>query len=110
MSGAGWIAVAGYEEVPEDGTLASRMEDVSVCLYKVEGEIYATDNQCTHGDAELSEGLIQDGCLIECPLHEGMFDIRTGKAVSPPCTRDIRSYEAKVEGAVIYLRTSARAT
>lgn len=103
MGASEWVTVADYADVPEDGTLAVSAQGAEICLYKIEGEIYATDNKCTHGDADLSEGLIQDGCLIECPLHEGAFDIRTGKAVTAPCTENIRSHAVKVEGGVIYL-------
>ena len=99
-----WVRAAGYDDVPEEDTLGTEIGGVPVCLYKLDGEIYATDNKCTHGDADLSDGLIQDGCEIECPLHEGRFDIRSGKAVSPPCSDDLRSYPARVEQGVIYIK------
>ncbi|CAM3692561.1 non-heme iron oxygenase ferredoxin subunit [Bordetella tumulicola] len=101
-----WIRVADYTDVHEEDTLGVGVGDLPICLYKLNGEIYATDNQCTHGDADLSEGLIQDGCEIECPLHEGRFDIRSGKAVSAPCTENLRSYPARVEDGGIYIRVA----
>ena len=48
--------------------------------------------------------MVVDSCLIECPLHEGSFDIRTGRAVAAPCTEDLRCHPVKVEQGVIYLR------
>ena len=56
-----------------------------------DGEIFATDNICTHAYAKLSDGWIERG-EIECPLHAGRFDIRTGKATAPPCADDLKTY------------------
>ncbi|MBO1110847.1 Rieske 2Fe-2S domain-containing protein [Bordetella petrii] len=104
MAAEHWIRAADYADVPEEDTLGVAVGDLPICLYRLGAEIFATDNKCTHGDADLSEGLIQDGCEIECPLHEGRFDIRSGKAVSAPCTEDLRSYPARVEDGVVYIR------
>ena len=56
-----------------------------MCLYNLGGTIYATHDTCTHGQASLADGFI-DGDEIECPLHQGLFQIATGKAVGAPCT------------------------
>lgn len=106
MATEDWVRIAGYDDVPEDGTLGVETSGRSICLYKLSGNIFATDNKCTHGDADLSDGLIQDGCLIECPLHEGTFDIRSGKAASAPCTQDIRTYPVRLEGGGVFIKSS----
>ncbi len=46
--------------------------DLQIAIYNVEGEIYATDNICTHAFALLTDGFL-DGDVIECPLHGGCF-------------------------------------
>lgn len=99
-----WINVAPYADIEGEETLSVIVDGQNICLYNLDGDVFATDNRCTHGDAALSDGLIQEGGLIECPLHEGTFDIRTGKAIGAPCTHDLRCHEIKVEDAVIYLR------
>ena len=68
-------------------------------LHDAEGEYYATSIMCTHGQASLAEGYL-DGYEIERPLHQGLFDIRTGEAVGAPCTEAIRTYPVKLNGAV----------
>jgi len=103
-----WIDVAQYADIDEEDTLQVEAAGQTVCLYKLDGEIFATDNVCTHGDAALSDGFVQEGGLIECPLHEGTFDIRTGKAVGAPCTLDLRCHPVKVEAGVIYLQPVVR--
>ena len=66
------------------------------------GEIYATHGICTHALALLSEGWVEDG-KIECPLHQGQFDIRTGKALCAPLTQDLRTYAVRLEGDNIFV-------
>ena len=101
-----WIKVTEYSAIEEDETLSVEHEGAQICLYKVGGEIFATDNKCTHGNADLSEGLLQDGHLIECPLHEGTFDIRTGSPVGLPCTEALRCHEVRIDAGSIFLRAS----
>nr|NDG07055.1 non-heme iron oxygenase ferredoxin subunit [Oxalobacteraceae bacterium] len=91
-----WIDVAGKDDVPEDDVVGIDINEKSIALYQVEGEIYATDNICTHGNARLCDGFLE-GHEIECPLHQGKFDIRNGKAMCAPLTEDIRIYLVKIE-------------
>ena len=68
-----------------------------LAVYHIDGEFYATDDTCTHGQASLSEGEI-DGGLIICPYHGGAFCIRTGEVRSAPCTQPVRVYAVVREG------------
>jgi nitrite reductase/ring-hydroxylating ferredoxin subunit len=97
-----WIQVAKLDDVPEDSTFVVSVAGEPVCLYNLGGKIYATHDICTHAHASLAEGFI-DGENIECPLHQGLFHIPTGKAVSPPVEEDLRVYVVKVEGDQIFV-------
>jgi nitrite reductase/ring-hydroxylating ferredoxin subunit len=101
-----WVEVAKVAEVPEDGTFRTFLGDEPVCLYNVGGTIHATHDTCTHGQASLADGFIDDD-KIECPLHQGLFQIATGKAVGAPCTVDIRVYPVKVENGAVLLEEPA---
>jgi nitrite reductase/ring-hydroxylating ferredoxin subunit len=103
---SGWEEVARADHVPEDGTLVVRFRGEPVCLYNLGGRIYATHDTCTHQDASLGDGFIVDG-KIECPLHQGLFDIATGKAVSAPCTVDLKVYSVKVQDGSVFLADRA---
>ena len=65
-----------------------------IALYDIEGQVFATDDICTHAYAKLSDGWFDKG-EIECPLHAGRFDARTGKATAPPCVDDLKTYPVK---------------
>ena len=70
--------------------------------YSVDGVVYATDNICTHGHARLCDGFLE-GHEIECPLHQGRFDVRNGRALCAPATEAIRVYPVKVEAGRVLL-------
>jgi len=94
---ATWIKVATLADVPEGSTRLVEAGGEPVCLYNFGGTICATQDTCTHAQASLSDGFM-DGDLIECPLHQATFDVRTGKAMSPPATEDLRVYPVRVDG------------
>ncbi|OVZ56868.1 naphthalene 1,2-dioxygenase [Pigmentiphaga sp. NML080357] len=103
MAMAEWTDVAATDDVPEDDVIGVQAAGKDLALYSVDGEFYATDNICTHGHARLCDGFLE-GHEIECPLHQGRFDVRSGKAMCAPLTEDIRTYPLKVEGGRIWLQ------
>src|SRR5215213_5745175 len=72
-----------------------------------DGELFAIDDTCTHQDASLSEGWLED-CMVECPLHAASFDLRTGRPTGPPAKRPVRTYPVLVEDGVVYVDAPAR--
>jgi p-cumate 2,3-dioxygenase ferredoxin subunit len=85
-------------DIPENGVMRVPVPGRKpLAVYNLDGKFYATDDRCSHGDAMLSSGMVEGG-LIVCPLHFGSFDIRTGEAVDPPCSREIETYPVAVAG------------
>lgn len=74
-----------------------------VAVYRVGDAFYATDDVCSHGQALLSEGEVDEDCVVECPWHGGSFDVRTGEALSFPCVLPIKVYPVKIEEGKVYL-------
>jgi naphthalene 1,2-dioxygenase system ferredoxin subunit len=97
-----WIDVASVEDLPDEDVVGIDAGGKSIALYQVEGEVYATDNICTHGNARLCDGFLE-GHEIECPLHQGKFDIRSGKAMCAPLTEDVKTYPVKIEGSRVFI-------
>lgn len=54
------------------------------------------DVSCTHAYAHLPDGDI-DGGTVECPLHQGLFHIPTGRAMSPPISGNLKTFATRVE-------------
>ena len=83
--------------MPEDGVTGVNVDGITIAVYRLGDEVFATHGICTHALAFLSDGWVEDG-KIECPLHQGQFDIRTGKALCSPVTEDLRVYPVKRDG------------
>ena len=76
--------------------------DEPICLINYDGEFFALDDLCTHEYASLSDGEII-GDEIECPLHGGAFEIRTGQPASMPVVVPATMYDVKVDGDTILI-------
>ncbi|MEX8520394.1 MAG: non-heme iron oxygenase ferredoxin subunit [Leptothrix sp. (in: b-proteobacteria)] len=100
-----WIDAASRDVIIDGDVVAIRVDGREIALYEVEGEVYATDNVCTHGAARMSDGFLE-GREIECPLHQGRFDVCTGKAMCVPLTEDIRTYPVRIENMRVLLKIS----
>jgi nitrite reductase/ring-hydroxylating ferredoxin subunit len=62
-----------------------------VALFRVDGKVYATSNICTHQYAVMTDGFLEGGC-VECPLHQAVFDVRTGEIMSAPAVTPLRVF------------------
>lgn len=97
-----WQEVARLSDIPDDEGFRVEVAGRAIALFKYEGEVFAIDDICTHAEASLATGFLDD-CQIECPLHQACFDIRTGKVTQGPATEDVRSYPARVENGAVLL-------
>ena len=93
------IPVAELE--PKDATPV-RFGARELAVYDTIDGIFVSLARCTHGGANLCDGYF-DGRHIECPLHQGLFDARTGKAKSAPATRPLKMIESRVVGGVVQI-------
>ncbi|WP_374623184.1 non-heme iron oxygenase ferredoxin subunit [Pandoraea sp.] len=101
MSGQ-WVEVVSRDAVPEGDVIGVNVAGRDIALYGVDGEVFATDNVCTHGNARLCDGFL-DGHEIECPLHQGKFDVRTGAAMCAPLTEAVKTYPIRIEGQQVFV-------
>ncbi|WP_299478942.1 non-heme iron oxygenase ferredoxin subunit [uncultured Roseibium sp.] len=98
-----WIDACATGDIDKEDLIAWTHSGKRLAIYNTEEGFFATDLMCTHEDESLEEGLVID-CVIECPLHGGRFDIKTGKALSAPVNTDLKTYPVKVKnGRVLVL-------
>jgi nitrite reductase/ring-hydroxylating ferredoxin subunit len=101
---AEFVAVCEADDVPEGEARGFNVGGVPIAVYNLDGTFYATEDRCTHGLASLSEGML-DGDLIECPLHFGAFNIKTGAAAAPPCSIAIRTFKVMEQNGQIHVES-----
>lgn len=61
------------------------------------GDICVVDGICTHGRTHLADGVLI-GDQIECPKHNGRFDLRTGAPCRRPATVPLEAFDVDIEG------------
>jgi len=92
-----WVRVAALSDIGIGDMTAFEIGGRSIALYRLEDEsgVFATDNLCTHALAYLTDGWL-DGDVIECPLHGGTFNVRSGEGLTPPITCNLTTYPVRV--------------
>lgn len=70
-----------------------------------EGELFAIDDTCTHQDASLADGWVED-CQVECPLHASRFSLLTGQVDAPPAKLPVRVHRVEVVDGDIHVAES----
>ncbi len=93
------IAVSDLE--PGDATpvtLGAR----ELAVFDAVGGVFVALARCTHGAANLCDGHF-DGTFIECPLHQGLFDVRTGAPRAAPARVPLRMFETRIVDGMVQI-------
>ena len=103
MSEENWHLVGTTDNVEVEDIIRFDHGDKTFCIYMLDDGFYATDGICTHETVHLEDGIVMDN-EVECPMHQGVFDIKTGKAVSPAACDDLKTYPVKVDNDKIFIK------
>ena len=100
----GFVRVAALSELPEGGALGVQAAGRKLALARVDGEVYAFADNCSHRDFPLSLGEVDaQARTITCEWHGAAFCLRTGAATCPPAVSSIPVYAAKVEDGAVWV-------
>ena len=100
------MAALAVDELEKNGVTPVRAAGRDYLIYDAPDGLYASLAYCTHQGALLRDGYF-DRHLIECPLHQGCFDIRTGEPRGAPATRRLRVVEVRIRGHMVELRVGS---
>jgi len=92
-----WTRAAALADLKQRRVMDAEIGNEEIALYWVDDAPYATHNICTHAFARLSDGYL-DGDCIECPIHQALFDVKTGAAVTPPASTPVKVYPCRIDG------------
>lgn len=90
------------EDVRPEQPFKTEMNGEELAVFEVDGQYWVTQDMCTHGPGNLSDGYME-GEEIECPFHQGRFNVKTGEPTSPPCTHALRTWTAVVRDGKIFV-------
>ena len=104
MSAKAWVDACGVEDIDEEDVIRFDHGGRTFAIYRLEGhEFHASDGLCTHEKVHLADGLVMDA-VIECPKHNGRFDIRSGQAKGAPVCVNLVTYPVRVENGRVLIQ------
>lgn len=98
-----WIKACATVDIDEEDLIRFDHNQQTFCIYNTPKGFYATDGMCTHEETHLEFGMVID-TLVECPLHQGRFDIISGEALTAPVCVDLKTYPVKVEDDHVFIQ------
>jgi MocE subfamily Rieske [2Fe-2S] domain protein len=102
----GWVETGAASALDREDVMRFDHGGQTYAIYRTaDDRYYATDGMCTHGNTHLGTGWVK-GDLIECPKHNGRFDIRDGSPRRPPVCVALRSYPVRVDNGKLFLNIS----
>jgi 3-phenylpropionate/trans-cinnamate dioxygenase ferredoxin subunit/naphthalene 1,2-dioxygenase system ferredoxin subunit len=103
MTDKPWQNLIAVDELEKDWVTRVELGRKVIAVYDTPSGIYTSLALCTHGGADLCDGYF-DGHVIECPLHQGAFDVRDGKPVAAPATKAMRTLKTRVQDGQVQVR------
>ena len=98
--------IGKISDFPEGKLKEVNADGKPILVVKLNGNIYAIGNVCTHEECSLSDGELE-GNLVVCSCHYAKFDLKTGKNVEKPITgNDIDnepSYKIRVKNDEVFV-------
>jgi nitrite reductase/ring-hydroxylating ferredoxin subunit len=97
-----WISVPDGENMLEGTMLGISALGKRLIIYKTRSGYFATDRRCTHQAADLMRGYFDED-IIECPVHQGRFNVCTGAALSAPASTPLKTYPVRTEDGKVFV-------
>ena len=99
----GWVEVCDAADLSNEDVIRFDHAKKTFALYRdASGKLYATDGICTHGNTHLGEGLVK-GKIVECPKHNGRFNLEDGSPARAPICRGLATYPIEDRGGRLWL-------
>lgn len=98
------IRVCEVSDIPAGSSRRFDIGEHRIALIRIGDDLYAIGDTCSHANASLSEGEIdEEEGYIGCHLHGAVFDVKTGRPLSLPATRPVPTYAVYVEGQDVFV-------
>ena len=88
-----WSKIGALSNYQNSNQWLIEINNRPIALFRYNNEYYAIKNSCAHQGYPLAEGNLKD-CMIECPLHGWVYDIRDGDCLSLP-NKKIMTYKVR---------------
>lgn len=99
------ILACKTDDLSDGQSLTVEYDPENIAIFRVDGEFFATADNCTHEDWSLGEDGDLDGHEIECCLHQARFDVRTGAVTQFPATTPLKTFPVRVADGEVWVET-----
>jgi len=97
-----WFKTVSFAELQDGCGRRIVVDGLPIALFRVQDQVYATEDTCSHAEASLAEGRLE-GKVVVCPRHGARFDITSGRALSLPAITGIATFPIKVEDGYVWV-------
>ena len=101
-----WTDVCALNDIDDEDVVRFDHNHHTYAVDRYQNKVYATDGLCTHEHVHLADGLVME-YVVECPKHNGRFDIRDGRALGAPVCINLKTYPAKIENGQVLVQLGA---
>ena len=102
MKDQNWHNVIELSKLEKNDVTNVQFGTKDLAIYDGKDGIFVSLSRCTHGAANLCDGYF-DGTYIECPLHQGLFDVRTGEAKAVPARVKLKMIKSRIRNGVVQI-------
>jgi len=99
----GWHDLIALDLLESNDVTQAIYNNQTFAIYDTKNGLFVSDARCPHAGANLCDGYF-DGENIECPLHQGLFDARTGAAKAAPATKTLKMYQCRVSDGLVQIK------
>lgn len=101
-----WVRACDSKSLRDGDMLDFDHGDCRILLARAGGQVYAVDRTCTHAEADLATGFLnEEERTVTCPLHLSVFRLSDGVPQNLPATVPLRIYKVKIQDGAIYIKT-----
>ncbi len=91
-----WLDVGAESDLHEGENIVIDVDGVDVAIYRLDGQLYAIEDVCSHDGAEIASGELE-GDEIICPRHGARFCIKTGEVKCAPAYENIDTFPVQIK-------------
>ena len=97
---AGAVRIAHLSDIPEGEGRTVEVAGLQLAVFRTRDGVFATQPDCPHRQGPLADGLT-GGATVQCPLHDRLYDLRTGAGLNTPCRINTYPVSVREDGVIL---------
>jgi nitrite reductase (NADH) small subunit len=95
------VRIGSLSQIPPGEGRNFQVGRTLVAVFRTrDGDVFATQAHCPHRGGPLADGLT-DGATVVCPLHDRIYDFRTGAGIGNECSLTVYPVRVEADGGIL---------